>query len=112
MVTHWVCNVALGQTFMSVVDSYGISTAYTFFGIVSLLGVAYISAAVPETKVRRALFSRASACLAREGIPRPPPCRPLCTAATPCHDRTMMHACTDCALQGKSFDQIQKELAA
>ncbi len=57
MVTHWICNVALGQTFMSVVNAYGISTAYAFFGVVSLLGMAYISSAVPETKVMALLIA-------------------------------------------------------
>eukprot|EP00877_Chromochloris_zofingiensis_P006596 jgi/Chrzof1/218/Cz01g07160.t1 len=50
MVTHWVCNVLIGQNFIAAVDSYGISAVYAAFGIASLIGAAYISANVPETK--------------------------------------------------------------
>jgi hypothetical protein len=50
MVTHWVCNVAIGQNFMAAANAYGISAVYAFFGLCSLLGAAYVSANVPETK--------------------------------------------------------------
>ncbi|KAF6256041.1 general substrate transporter [Scenedesmus sp. NREL 46B-D3] len=50
MVTHWVCNVAIGQNFMAATANYGISAVYAFFGVCSLLGAAYVSANVPETK--------------------------------------------------------------
>lgn len=50
MVTHWVCNVAIGQNFMAAADSYGISAVYAFFGLCSLLAAAYVNGNVPETK--------------------------------------------------------------
>ncbi|KAI8468900.1 MAG: general substrate transporter [Monoraphidium minutum] len=50
MVTHWVCNVALGQNFMGWVDAFGLATVYAGFAAASLLGAAYIRANVPETK--------------------------------------------------------------
>jgi sugar porter (SP) family MFS transporter len=50
MVTHWVCNVAIGQNFMAAVGQYGISAVYGFFGICSLIAAAYVSGNVPETK--------------------------------------------------------------
>lgn len=50
MVTHWVCNVAIGQNFMAAVGQYGISAVYGFFGICSLIAAGYVSGNVPETK--------------------------------------------------------------
>lgn len=50
MVTHWVCNVAIGQNFMAATQAYGISAVYAFFGVCSLLAAAYVSGNVPETK--------------------------------------------------------------
>lgn len=50
MVTHWVCNVAIGQNFMAWVDAFGLAAVYAGFAGASLLGAAYIRAAVPETK--------------------------------------------------------------
>ncbi|KIY94836.1 hexose transporter [Monoraphidium neglectum] len=50
MVTHWVCNVAIGQNFMAWVDRFGLSAVYTGFALASLIGAAYIQANVPETK--------------------------------------------------------------
>ena len=51
MVTHWVCNVAIGQNFMAWVDKFGLSAVYAGFAVASLVGAAYIQANVPETKV-------------------------------------------------------------
>ena len=51
MVTHWVCNVAIGQNFMAWVDAFGLAAVYAGFAVASLLGAAYIQASVPETKV-------------------------------------------------------------
>jgi hypothetical protein len=51
MVTHWVCNVAIGQNFMAWVDAFGLAAVYAGFAAASLLGAAYIQANVPETKV-------------------------------------------------------------
>ncbi len=50
MVTHWVCNVAIGQNFMAWVDRFGLSAVYAGFALASLAGAAYIRANVPETK--------------------------------------------------------------
>ena len=50
MVTHWVCNVAIGQNFMAWVDAFGLAAVYAGFAGASLLGAAYIRANVPETK--------------------------------------------------------------
>jgi hypothetical protein len=52
MVTHWVCNVAIGQNFMAWVDAFGLAAVYAGFAVASLLGAAYINANVPETKAR------------------------------------------------------------
>ncbi|EFJ48518.1 hypothetical protein VOLCADRAFT_104700 [Volvox carteri f. nagariensis] len=49
-VSHWVCNVVVGQTFMSAVQSYGLAPVYTFFGIMALAGAFYVRSQVPETK--------------------------------------------------------------
>ncbi|KAG2498051.1 hypothetical protein HYH03_003812 [Edaphochlamys debaryana] len=49
-VSHWVCNVVVGQTFMGAVQSYGLAPVYAFFGTVALLGSLYVRAKVPETK--------------------------------------------------------------
>jgi len=50
MVTHWVCNVAIGQNFMAAADAYGISAVYAFFGVCSLIAAGYVNSNVPETK--------------------------------------------------------------
>lgn len=50
MVTHWVCNVAIGQNFMAAATNYGISAVYAFFGVCSLIAAGYVSGNVPETK--------------------------------------------------------------
>jgi hypothetical protein len=50
MTSHWVCNVAVGQTFLLAVSQYGLASVYAGFGAVALLGAWYISAKVPETK--------------------------------------------------------------
>ncbi len=49
-VSHWVCNMAIGQTFLGAVAAYGLATVYAGFGAVALVGLMYISRAVPETK--------------------------------------------------------------
>lgn len=50
MTSHWVCNVAVGQTFLWAVQTYGLPAVYAVFGTVALVGAAYIKAKVPETK--------------------------------------------------------------
>eukprot|EP00201_Polytomella_parva_P016169 CAMPEP_0175050930 /NCGR_PEP_ID=MMETSP0052_2-20121109/7518_1 /TAXON_ID=51329 ORGANISM="Polytomella parva, Strain SAG 63-3" /NCGR_SAMPLE_ID=MMETSP0052_2 /ASSEMBLY_ACC=CAM_ASM_000194 /LENGTH=628 /DNA_ID=CAMNT_0016315159 /DNA_START=128 /DNA_END=2014 /DNA_ORIENTATION=- len=49
-VSHWICNVAVGQTFMSAVQTYGIGTVYSIFGAFALAAAAYVKMRVPETK--------------------------------------------------------------
>jgi hypothetical protein len=61
MVTHWVCNVAIGQNFMAWVDRFGLSAVYAGFALASLIGAAYIQANVPETKVCLGGGARAAA---------------------------------------------------
>jgi hypothetical protein len=49
-VSHWVCNVMVGQTFMIGVQAYGLPAVYAFFGAVSFAAVAYVKTQVPETR--------------------------------------------------------------
>jgi hypothetical protein len=49
-VCHWVCNVAVGQTFMAGVAQIGLSGVYTLFGFMALIAALYIRTKVPETK--------------------------------------------------------------
>ncbi|GAX75105.1 hypothetical protein CEUSTIGMA_g2549.t1 [Chlamydomonas eustigma] len=49
-VCHWICNVALGQSFMLGVKTFGLSAVYGFFGAVALGGALYVHTQVPETK--------------------------------------------------------------
>lgn len=67
MVTHWVCNVAIGQNFMAWVDAFSLAAVYAGFAAASLLGAAYINAAVPETKVRD---GGGGPCLVQRGLGR------------------------------------------
>lgn len=46
MTSHWLANVALGQTFIAAVDQYGLSSVYAFFGGVALLGALYVGTQV------------------------------------------------------------------
>ncbi|KAL4437118.1 hypothetical protein ABPG75_004257 [Micractinium tetrahymenae] len=52
MVTHWVCNFAIGQLFLSAVSAFGVSACYLFFAVVCFACVAFIQRAVVETKGR------------------------------------------------------------
>lgn len=45
-VSHWVCNVAVGQSFMSAVQLYGLAPVYTFFGVMALAGSVYVTSQV------------------------------------------------------------------
>ncbi|KAG1679661.1 hypothetical protein FOA52_006178 [Chlamydomonas sp. UWO 241] len=49
-VSHWVCNVMVGQTFMIGVQAYGLPAVYAFFGAVAFSAVAYVKTQVPETR--------------------------------------------------------------
>lgn len=53
MTSHWVCNVIVGQTFMGLVQQYGLSAVYAGFGAVALLGAVYISGKVSSRRTRR-----------------------------------------------------------
>lgn len=50
MVCHWVFNFALGQLFLSTVQQLGISSVYCFFATICILGAAYVSSVLVETK--------------------------------------------------------------
>ncbi|PSC75514.1 Plastidic glucose transporter 4 [Micractinium conductrix] len=52
MVTHWVCNFAIGQLFLAAVSAFGVSTVYLFFAAVCFACVAFVGKAVVETKGR------------------------------------------------------------
>lgn len=52
MVTHWVCNFAVGQAFLPAVDAVGVAGAYLFFAAVCVATVVFARGAVVETKGR------------------------------------------------------------
>ena len=43
MVTHWVCNYAIGQMFLPVVAKFGVSTVYLGFAAVCLLAAFFVT---------------------------------------------------------------------
>ncbi len=49
-VSHWVCNVVVGQTFMIGVRNLGLPAVYATFGAVALLAALYVKTQVPETR--------------------------------------------------------------
>ncbi|PNH04298.1 Plastidic glucose transporter 4 [Tetrabaena socialis] len=49
-VSHWICNVVVGQSFIGAVQSYGLAPVYTFFGLMALGGALFVKSQVPETK--------------------------------------------------------------
>uniref|UniRef100_A0A7R9YSH1 Major facilitator superfamily (MFS) profile domain-containing protein n=1 Tax=Chlamydomonas euryale TaxID=1486919 RepID=A0A7R9YSH1_9CHLO len=49
-VSHWACNVIVGQTFMIGVQAYGLPAVYAFFGAVAMGAVLYVKTQVPETR--------------------------------------------------------------
>jgi nitroreductase len=49
-VSHWACNMFIGQTFLTAVERFGLGSVYAGFGAMSLGGLLYISRAVPETR--------------------------------------------------------------
>ncbi|GFR40716.1 hypothetical protein Agub_g1323 [Astrephomene gubernaculifera] len=49
-VSHWICNVAVGQAFMGAVQAMGLAPVYGCFGLVALAGAAFVRRMVPETK--------------------------------------------------------------
>ena len=51
MVTHWVCNFAIGQLFLPATAQFGVSTVYLGFAGVCILAAIFVQAAVLETKV-------------------------------------------------------------
>lgn len=52
MVTHWVCNLIIGQVFLSSVQAFGVSRVYLFFALVCFASVTYVPRALVETKGR------------------------------------------------------------
>ena len=52
MVTHWVCNFAIGQLFLSAVSAFGVPACYLFVAVVCFACVAFIQRSVVETKGR------------------------------------------------------------
>jgi Sugar (and other) transporter len=54
MVTHWVCNFALGQLFLPVVSKVGIAKVYIGFAAIALAGAAFVRSKLVETKGRNA----------------------------------------------------------
>lgn len=52
MVTHWVCNYAIGQLFLPVVAKFGVSTVYLGFAGICVLAAVFVMVAVLETKGR------------------------------------------------------------
>ena len=52
MVTHWVCNFAIGQLFLPAVAKFGVSTVYLGFASVCVLASLFVQTAVLETKGR------------------------------------------------------------
>lgn len=53
MVSHWVCNFAIGQLFLAAVTALGVPLVYLFFAAVCFACVAFVARAVVETKGRR-----------------------------------------------------------
>jgi hypothetical protein len=49
-VSHWACNMLIGQSFLSAVEHCGLASVYAGFGAMSLAGLLYISRVVPETR--------------------------------------------------------------
>ena len=43
MLTHWVCNVAIGQTFVGATATYGVGPVYAVFGAFALGGALFVS---------------------------------------------------------------------
>jgi len=50
MVTHWVCNFAIGQLFLPATNQFGVSTVYLGFAAVCILAALFVQTAVLETK--------------------------------------------------------------
>lgn len=51
MVTHWVCNFAIGQLFLPATSKFGVSAVYLGFASVCMLAALFVQTAVLETKV-------------------------------------------------------------
>ena len=50
-VSHWICNVMIGQNFIGAVEQFGLSGVYVFFGSMALLGAMYVNSQVRTQKV-------------------------------------------------------------
>jgi hypothetical protein len=51
MVTHWVCNFAIGQLFLPATSIFGVSAVYLGFAGVCILAALFVQTSVLETKV-------------------------------------------------------------
>jgi Sugar (and other) transporter len=54
MMTHWVCNFALGQLFLPIVASVGVAKVYIGFAAVAIAGALFVQNVLVETKGRNA----------------------------------------------------------
>lgn len=52
LLSHWACNVLVGQTFLALVEASSVGTVYASFALVCALAVFFVSARLPETKGR------------------------------------------------------------
>ena len=52
MTTHWICNFAVGQLFLSAVSSFGVSGVYVGFAAVCIAAALFVSTSIVETKGR------------------------------------------------------------
>jgi sugar porter (SP) family MFS transporter len=52
MGTHWVCNFAIGQCFLSAVAAVGVGGVYAAFAAVCAAGAAFVALRLPETRGR------------------------------------------------------------
>ena len=52
MTVHWICNFAVGQLFLSTVDSFGISGVYLGFAAVCVVAAVFVWTCIIETKGR------------------------------------------------------------
>lgn len=48
-VINWLGNLAVGTTFLSVMEQVGGAGGFAIFGVLSLAGAVYVAACVPET---------------------------------------------------------------
>ena len=47
---HWICNFALGQAFLPIVQNVGVAAVYCGFAAVCMVGALFVAKKTPETK--------------------------------------------------------------